>query len=94
MGPGCPTKKSWGRVEECDHSITLGDWDKPLKLWGTLGQWPHAKLTPTNKQTKSFIKKLATTKNVSPTFVHDWYSACSYCYCCYFLSVRAQQLTL
>jgi hypothetical protein len=38
-------------VEECDHSITPGDLDKPLKLWGTLWQWPHTKLSPTNKQT-------------------------------------------
>jgi hypothetical protein len=28
-----------------------GDWDKPLKLWGILWQWPHTKPSPTNKQT-------------------------------------------
>jgi hypothetical protein len=38
MGPGRATK--FLGVEECDHSITPGDWDKPLKLWGTLWQWP------------------------------------------------------
>jgi hypothetical protein len=38
-------------VEECDHSIIPGDWDKPLKLWGIIWQWPHTKPSPTNKQT-------------------------------------------
>jgi hypothetical protein len=51
MGPGLG-------VEECDHDITPGDWDKPLKLWGTFWQWPHTKPSPTNKQTKSVTVKL------------------------------------
>jgi hypothetical protein len=53
MGLVRPTKSPG--VEECDNSITPGDWDKPLKLWGTLWQWPHTKPSPTNKQNKHYV---------------------------------------
>jgi hypothetical protein len=61
-----PEKSALGGTTDFGrNSITPGDWDKPLKLWGTLGQWPHTKLSPTNKQTNKQTNKLAKFENLT-----------------------------
>jgi hypothetical protein len=53
-GSGSPNKSTG--EEECLH--TPGDWDKLMKLWGTLCQWTHTKPSPTNKQTNKQTNKI------------------------------------